>query len=110
MTTELGRLYERVRTVAPATVRAGGHTLAATTRDVGIGGVFIFTDAPLPEGSDIEVVLILPKEFGPSFSGIVRCHGKIVRTEFIDGQHGIAAKIELIEAVQQAARAEDWSY
>jgi PilZ domain len=86
---------------APAIIRAGGHTLAATTRDVSLGGVFMVTDAALREGTDIEVVLMLPKELGLSASEMVCCYGKIVRTETIKGQYGIAAKIERFQAVQQ---------
>jgi hypothetical protein len=101
-TTELGRLYGRVRTAAPATVRASGHSLAATTRDISLGGVFMVTDARFREGTAIEVVLMLPKELGLPASEVVCCHGKIVRTEIMEGQYGIAAKIERIPAVPQA--------
>ena len=93
-TTQLGRRHERVRTVAPATIRANGHTLAATTRNVSLGGLFIVTDAALREGTDIEVFLMLPKNLGLPASGMLRCHGEIVRIEAIEGQFGIAAKIE----------------
>jgi len=89
-------------TTMPATIRTGGHTLAATTRDVSLGGVFIFTDAKLREGADIEVVFMLPKELGLPVSEMVCCHGKIVRSETIEGQHGIAATIERFQAVPQA--------
>jgi hypothetical protein len=100
-TTKLGRLHERVRSAAPPTIRTGGHTLAATTRDVSLGGVFIVTDAALREGTYIEVVLMLPKELGLSASEMVCCHAKIVRTETIEGQYGIAATIERFLAVPQ---------
>ena len=96
------RQYKRHKTSTPATIRAGGHTLAATTRDVSLGGLFIFTDAKLGEGADIEVVLMLPKELGLPASEMVCCHGKIVRSENIEGQHGIAATIERFQAVPQA--------
>jgi hypothetical protein len=96
------RKYKRYITTTPATVRSGGHTLAATTRDVSLGGLFIFTDAALREGSEIEVVLMLPKELGLPASEMVCCHGKIVRSERVDGQHGIAATIERFQTVPQA--------
>lgn len=83
------RKYKRHKTTTPATIRSGGHTLAATTRDVSLGGLFIFTDAALREGSEIEVVLMLPKELGLPASQMVCCHGKIVRSEIVDGQHGV---------------------
>ena len=96
------RKYKRHKTTTPATIRAGEHTLAATTRDISLGGLFIFTDAALREGSEIEVVLMLPKELGLPSSEMVCCHGKIVRSETIDGQQGIAATIERFQALPQA--------
>jgi hypothetical protein len=96
------RKYKRHKTTTPATVRAEGHTLAATTRDVSLGGLFIFTDAALREGSEIEVVLMLPKELGLPDSQMVCCHGKIVRSEMVDGQHGVAATIERFQSLPQA--------
>jgi PilZ domain len=96
------RKYKRHKTTTPATIRSGGHTLAATTRDVSLGGLFIFTDAALREGSDIDVVLMLPKELGLPASQMVCCHGKIVRSEIVDGQHGVAATIDRFESLPQA--------
>jgi hypothetical protein len=62
--------------------------------------VFVVTDAALREGTDIEVVLMLPKELGLSASEMVCCHGKIVRTETVKGQYGTAATIERFQAAQ----------
>jgi len=100
--TSTKRKYKRHKTTTPATIRADGHTLAATTRDVSLGGLFIFTDAALREGSEIEIVLMLPKELGLPDSEMVCCHGKIVRSETIDGQHGIAATIDRFQSLPQA--------
>jgi hypothetical protein len=100
--TTTGRRHKRHEMAAPATIRAGGHTLAATTKDISLGGLFMFTDAALRDGTDIEVVLMLPKELGLSASEMVCCHGKIVRTEIMGGQYGIAATIERFQAVPQA--------
>jgi hypothetical protein len=96
------RQYKRHKTSVPATIRTGEHTLAATTRDVSLGGLFIFTEAKLREGADIEVVLMLPKELGLPASEMVCCYGKIVRSETIDGQQGVAASIERFQALPQA--------
>ena len=96
------RKYKRHKMTTPATIRAGGHTLAATTRDVSLGGLFIFTDAALREGSEIEIVLMLPKELGLPASEMVCCHGKIVRSETIDGQQGVAVTIDRFQSLPQA--------
>ena len=102
MSNSTKRKYKRHKTSTPATIRAGGHTLAATTRDVSLGGLFIYTDAALREGAEIEIVLMLPKELGLPDSEMVCCHGKIVRCETIDGQQGIAATIDRFQSVPRA--------
>ena len=53
-------------------------------------------------GSEIGIIITLPEEVGLPLSGIVCCHGRVVRSESGNGQYGIAAKIERIEGVPQA--------
>lgn len=87
------RRYERHVMVAPATIKAGGHTLAATTRDVSLGGLSIVTDAALREGTDIEVVLMLPKELGLSASEMVCCHGRLCAPKPLKGSTASRPKL-----------------
>lgn len=96
------RRHKRHNTAIPAVVRQGEHSIAATTRDISLGGLFLFTDAAFRQGTDIEVVLLLPKEIGLPESGMVCCHGKIVRTERASGQFGVAAEIERFQVMPQA--------
>ncbi|MGI9103850.1 MAG: PilZ domain-containing protein [Terriglobales bacterium] len=95
------RRHERISHTVPATVKVGEHTLAGTTKDISVGGLFLFTDVPFRAGSDIEVVLMLPKELGLEKSQMVCCHGRIVRVETSAGQCGIAAEIERIANMPQ---------
>ena len=50
---------------------------------------------------------MLPKELGQPVSEIVCCQGKIVRTECIEGQYGIAAKIDRFLASAPEPSAEE---
>ncbi len=95
------RQHVRTNIAVPATVTAEGHTLAASTRDFSLGGLFLFTDAPFQAGSEIEVVLMLPKEIGLPASEMVCCHGTVVRVELAGGRCGIAAKIHRFVDVPQ---------
>ncbi len=95
------RQHPRTPFSVPATIRVEGHTLAASTRDVSLGGLFLFTDAPFKAGSDIEIVLMLPKELGLPSSEMVCCHGTVVRVEIAAGRCGIAARIERFADVPQ---------
>jgi len=101
-TSEKGRRRsERIPASGPAAISHEGGSLAATLRDVSIGGLFLFTDAPFRAGAEIQVVLMLPPKFGLESSQTVCCHGKIVRVEEHAGQYGIAAQIERIEGLPQ---------
>ena len=51
----------------------------AFTQDLSSRGVFFFTDAPLIEGSEIELTLRMPSEITLGDSMPVRCRGRILR-------------------------------
>lgn len=97
--TDTRRRSARVQASAPAMIRHASGSLAATLRDVSLGGVFLFTDVPFREGSEIQVVLALPRELGLAASEMVCCAGKIVRVERHGTQFGIAAEIAHIEGL-----------
>ncbi len=96
------RRHKRHSIATGVILKQSGHSIAATTRDISLGGLFLFTDAAFRVGTDVEVVLLPPKEIGLPESGMVCCHGKIVRMEPASGQFGIAIKIERFEAMPQA--------
>lgn len=95
------RRNRRVRASGPATIKHKELTLAATVRDVSLGGVFLFTDARFQPGADIDIVLMLPQEIGLPSSQMVCAHGKIVRVEDRNGEYGLAAEIERIQGMPQ---------
>src|ERR1035437_7306151 len=49
------------------------------TQDLSSRGLFFFTDAPLTEGSEIEITLRMPSEITLGESMPVRCRGRILR-------------------------------
>jgi hypothetical protein len=73
------RRHERVPKTIPAMITVGHHTVAATTKDLSVGGMFLFADVLLRQGADLDIVLMLPKE-----------------VETSHGQCGVAAQIEQI--------------
>jgi hypothetical protein len=91
------RRHERIHATSPATVYIGRRGIAATVKNISIGGVFLSTDAPFEVGIQIDIVLMLPRELGLPFSRLVCCHGSIVRVEpSSSGAFGIAAEVENI--------------
>jgi hypothetical protein len=95
------RSQQRIRFEAPATVSADQHTLAASTKDISIRGLFLFTDMRLKEGSEIDIIITLPEKLGLPVSGMVCCHGRVVRVDSNGGQHGIAVELDRLEVVPQ---------
>lgn len=88
------RQHDRIQKAIPAMITVGRHTVAATTKDLSLGGMFFFTDVLLLQGTELEIVLMLPKQVGLPESRMVCCHGRIVRVEISHGQPGVAAQIE----------------
>ncbi|MBZ5512492.1 MAG: PilZ domain-containing protein [Acidobacteriia bacterium] len=95
------RNQRRIRYEAPATVTAGQHSIAASTKDISDRGLFFFTDARIDLGSEIDMVIMLPEEVGLPLSGMVCCHGRIVRSDSASGQYGVAVEIDRFAPVPQ---------
>ncbi|MFZ0940172.1 MAG: PilZ domain-containing protein [Candidatus Sulfotelmatobacter sp.] len=90
------RSRQRIRARVPVHVKgaAGRSELAAETRDVSTNGVFLYSKSRLAEGSDLELVLILPPELTSGEKFWVCCHARVLRVEQGSGaEFGIAAEI-----------------
>ena len=95
------RRQQRVRFESPATVNVGQHNIAASTKDVSERGLFFFTDARFELGSQIDLIVMMPEELRLPFSGMVCCHGRVVRSGSAGGQYGIAVQIDRFEQATQ---------
>jgi hypothetical protein len=92
------RLRVRVRSAA------GAAELSAQTRDVSSNGVFLYMDSRLAEGSDVELILILPPELTSGQKCWVCCHARVLRVEQGPGnQFGVAAEIQRMEIMPEIA-------
>lgn len=88
------RGQQRVRLEVTASVTAGHHTIAASTKDLSGRGLFFFTDAGLEPGREVEILMVLPDEAGLPLTGLVCCHGCVVRSRFVGGQYGVAVHFD----------------
>jgi hypothetical protein len=99
------RIGQRLPVRVPVSVKAPRESVAATgvTRDLSTGGIFLYTDSRISEGSELEVVLILPPEITKSEQQWVCCRASVVRVE--DGQgegsFGVAASISSMDVVPE---------
>jgi PilZ domain len=98
------RSRERVVTRLPVRVRnsPANTELSAETRDVSTNGVFLYTESRLTEGSDVELVLILPPELTSGEKCWVCCHARVLRVERGPGRSfGVAAEIRRMDILPE---------
>jgi hypothetical protein len=94
----------------------------AFTQDLSSRGVFFFTDAPLTEGSAIELTLRMPSEITLGESMPVRCRGKILRivrpagtpesvlaSALAETKIGVAVRLECYEYLPDSRDPSDFS-
>lgn len=92
----------RIKTKVRATVRANSRSVAAETRDISSGGMFLYADATFEVGSEIQIVLMLPREMGLVTDRMVCCHATVLRIEpGADGRQGVAAVIDRFALMNQ---------
>lgn len=96
----------RERVVATLPVRVRGTTvnpeLSAQTRDVSANGIFLYTNSRMAEGSEVELVLILPPELASGEKCWVCCHARVLRVERGPGTNfGIAAEIRRMDVLPE---------
>jgi PilZ domain len=98
------RSRERVATKLPVRVRATAIApeLSAQTRDVSTNGIFLYTESRMVEGSDVELVLILPPELTSGEKCWVCCQARVLRVEEGPGQDfGVAAEIRRMDILPE---------
>jgi hypothetical protein len=99
------RRHRRFKVRVPATLRVSGHTLQgqAHVQDISVGGMFLYADSEFEPGSELQIVLMMPREIGISKGQMICCHAKVLRLDrrVEDGKYGIAATIERFAAMPQ---------
>jgi hypothetical protein len=98
------RSVNRVPTRAPARIRTPqGIEHPAQTRDVSANGVYLYSKTRMEQGSDVELVLILPPELTSGEKCWVCCQATIVRVEQSEHEFGVAARIRRMQILPEIA-------
>ena len=98
------RSRQRVVAQLPVRVRSspGKAELSAQTRDLSTSGVFLYADSCMAEGSNVELILILPPELTSGEKCWVCCHARILRVEQGPGKSfGVAAAIRRMDVLPE---------
>lgn len=95
------RRRKRIPVEVPVSIKtASDHgQVSGCTRDLSEGGIFLYTNSQVAEGSELEIVLVLPQEITQSEKRWVCCQASIVRVEEEPsaGRRGVAADIRRME-------------
>lgn len=78
-----------------------GVEIPAQTRDVSANGIFLYTNSKMEEGTDVELVLILPPELTSGEKCWVCCQAKVVRVEDQGSEFGVAAQIRRMDILPE---------
>ena len=105
------RIARRYDLSLPVMVRIPAQGLAETqsgrTRDISTKGLYFVIDQEVRAGSNLDIMLTLPKEMTNGEEVLVKASGKIVRVEsrMEDGDErlGVAAVIERYDIMRGAA-------
>src|SRR5215467_1164350 len=97
------RTRSRLTLSVPAKVKNGDtdQEHQAVTRDLSAGGIFLYTDQQIAEGSKLEIVLILPPELGFGEKQWACCQASVVRVEDSESQFGVAARIDRLDVLPE---------
>jgi PilZ domain len=97
----------------PIMIRAAAQGMAETqkgkTRDISTRGLYFVIDQDLRDGSELDIMLTLPREMTNGDEVLVKASGKVVRVEerLEDGslRRGVAAIIERYDIMRGSASA-----
>jgi hypothetical protein len=99
------RARQRIPVRVPVKLKSKEGTLQTTgyTRDLSTTGVFLYTDSQIGEGSELEMVLILPPELTQGEKRWVCCQASVVRVESGEdgGNFGVAADLRNMEILPE---------
>jgi hypothetical protein len=94
----------RIAARVPTRLRTSqGAEIPAQTRDVSANGVFLYTNSKMEEGTDVELVLILPPELTSGEKCWVCCQATVVRVEEQGPEFGVAAQIRRMDILPEVA-------
>ena len=106
------RVGQRFPYLLPVAFRQSGACIEGLgfTQDLSSRGVFFFTDAPLTDGSEIELTLKMPSEITLGENMRVRCRGHILRVVKPATTQGVATTARAETKIGVAVRFEGYEY
>jgi len=99
------RSKQRFPVQLPVSLRCeqGALQEATQTRDLSTSGLFMYTNSRIEQGSELELILVLPPEITFSDRRWVCCQASVVRVEDTgkEGNFGVAAVIKRFDVLPE---------
>ena len=102
------RSRQRIPASVPVSIKTpqGNLQITGQTRDLSVSGIFLYTSSHISEGSDLEMVLMLPPELTQGEKRWVCCQARVVRVEEkANGNFGVAASIQNMDVLPKIGSA-----
>ena len=89
----------------PISIQFEGRTVAACSQNVSARGVFLYSEANLPEGSEVQLIFTMPSEITLAESMRVRCCGRVLRggNSACAQGNGVAVQLDSYQYLDTAA-------
>lgn len=93
------RCGQRFQLHLPLSIHMEGKAVPGFTQDVSSRGLFLYTEAPLAEGSTVELTFTMPSEITLGESMRVRGHGRVLRAapSLAGPRTGVAVQLDSYE-------------
>src|SRR5690349_1554334 len=88
------RAGQRFELNLPISIEFEGRIVPAFSQNLSARGVFLYSEADLPEGATVQLIFTMPSEITLAESMRVRCRGRILRTSASGQGKGMAVQLD----------------
>ena len=102
------RAGQRFEVHLPISIEFEDRTVPAFSQNLSARGIFLYSEANLPEGATVQLTFTMPSEITLAESMRVRCHGRVLRTSAsgCSQGNGIAVQMDSYQYLPAESRVE----
>lgn len=89
------RVGQRFEFNLPISIEFEGRTFSGFCQNLSTRGVFLFSEASLPEGAVVQLIFTMPSEITLAESMRVRCRGRVLRSPSSNAAQGNGLAVQL---------------
>ena len=99
------RAGQRFEIHLPISIEFEGRTVAGFSQNLSTRGVFLYSEANLPEGAVVQLIFTMPSEITLAESMRVRCCGRVLRSGSSGSSqgNGLAVQLDSYQYLDQSA-------